>query len=270
MRISHWPTQRICYLFLNGDNMTQQRIAVITGAARGIGLAVTSQLLNDNYQVVMVDRDADALLCASGQFSPSQVMTIATDLADPDAPAEIERAVSKQFGTASVLINNAGIAPKHDGRGWNIVEITLEEWHQVLDVNLTAAMLMCKTFLPGMQRQKYGRIVNVSSSAGRSAGVLNGPAYMASKAGLLGLTRHIAGNFGRDGITANTLAPGRIITPLSSQWSSEQEAAYNRANPCGRSGTPEEAAAAIAYLVSENAGFTNGAVIDINGGTFMA
>lgn len=250
--------------------MEPQRTAVITGAARGIGLATAVRLVADQFRVVLVDRDAGELQAVSEQFHASQVMAVAVDLADPEAPAEVKRAASKQFGPVCVLVNNAGIAPKHDGRGWNVVEITLEEWHQVLTVNLTAAMLMCKTFIPDMQQLKHGRIVNVSSSAGRTAGVLNGPAYMASKAGLLGLTRHVAGTYGRDGITANTLAPGRIITPLSSQWSAEQEAAYNRANPCGRSGMPEEAAAAISYLVSDAAGFTNGAVIDINGGTFMA
>lgn len=250
--------------------MHQQRIAVVTGAARGLGLAAATRLVADNFRVAMVDRDAGVLAQAAASFPAAQVMTVTADLADPAAPAAIEQAVRARFGTATVLVNNAGIAPKHDGRGWNVVEITLDEWQQVMAVNLTGAMLMCKAFIPGMQREKYGRIVNVSSTAGRTSGVLNGPAYMASKAGLIGLTRHVAAVFARDGITANTIAPGRIVTPLAAQWSPEQEAAYNRANPCGRSGVPEEAAAAIAYLVSEAAAFTNGAILDINGGIFMA
>ena len=249
--------------------MQKQRIAVVTGAAQGLGLAFAQKLVADQFRVVMVDRDPAQLEKAAASLPREQVMTVTADLSDRAAPAAVERAVRERFGIATVLVNNAGIAPKHDGRAWNIVETTLEEWDQVVAVNLTAVMMMCKAFIPGMQQEKYGRIVNVSSTAGRTSGVLNGPSYMATKAGVLGLTRHVAGTFGRDGITANALAPGRIITPLAARWSPEQEAAYNRANPTGRSGVPEEAAAAVAYLVSEAAGFTNGAIIDINGGQFM-
>lgn len=247
-----------------------QRTALVTGAARGIGLATSQRLLELGHRVVMVDRDAAELAAASASFPAENILLITADLSQPDAAGKIEKQVSSHFGTVSILVNNAGIAPKHDGHAWDVVEITLEEWHTVLSVNLTAALLLCKHFIPGMQKQKFGRIINVSSSAGRTAGIVNGPAYMASKAGLLGLTRHIAGAFGRDGITANSLAPGRIITPLSMQWSADREEAYNSKCPVGRSGTAHEAAAAIAYLADDEAGFTNGAVIDINGGTFMS
>lgn len=242
----------------------------MTGAARGIGLAVAERFVADGHWVAMVDRGENELLEAAEQFPPEQVMTVARDLARPESATEVFSAVEARFGTASILVNNAGIAPKHDGRGWTALEITLEEWHAVLAVNLTAALMLSQAFIPGMRAQGFGRIVNVSSSAGRTSAFQNGAAYMVSKAGLLGLTRHLASTFGRDGITANAIAPGRIVTPLSSQWSPERESLYNQSNPVGRSGTVAEAAAAIAYLVDEHAGFTNGAVIDINGGAFMA
>ncbi len=246
-----------------------QRVAVVTGAARGIGLAASERLLAAGHRVAMIDRDAASLAEAAARLPADRVMTVTADLGRPEAAGEVATAVAARFGTVGILVNNAGIAPKHDGRGWSAVEVTLEEWHTVLAVNLTAAMLMSQALIPGMQAQRFGRIVNVSSSAGRTAAFQNGVAYMVTKAGILGLTRHLAGTFGRDGITANAIAPGRIVTPLSSQWSVEREALYNKSNPTGRSGTVEETAAAIAYLVDEQAGFTNGAVIDINGGAFM-
>jgi 3-oxoacyl-[acyl-carrier protein] reductase len=246
------------------------RIAVVTGAARGIGLAVAQQFVSDGYRVALVDRDEAEVQKVAAGLPADSVVAFTADLADFTAPERLVRAVDEALGTPTILVNNAGIAPKHNGRAWSVTETTLEEWQQVLDVNLTSAMLMCKAFIPGMQRARFGRVVNVSSTAGRTAAVLNGPAYMCSKAGLLALTRHVAQQYGRDGITANTVALGRVITPLASLWSPEQEEAYNRSNPTGRSGRAEEVAAAVAYLVSDAAGFTNGSIVDVNGGAFMA
>ena len=196
-------------------------------------------------------------------------MTVVADLARAEAPAQVASAVAGQLGAVSILVNNAGIAPKHNGRGWNAVEVSLEEWHTVLAINLTAVLLLSKAVIPACRRSAMAES-STCLHRRRTAAFQNGAAYMASKAGLLGLTRHFASAFGRDGITANAVAPGRIVTPLSSQWSAEREALYNQTNPVGRSGTMEEAAAAIGYLASEQAGFTNGAIIDVNGGAFMA
>ena len=255
---------------MSTNAIPRPRVAIVTGGASGIGLATVEYLLAAGHRVAAVDRDAEGLARLATHAAGPRLMTVVADLARAEAPAQVASAVAGQLGAVSILVNNAGIAPKHNGRGWNAVEVSLEEWHTVLAINLTAVLLLSKAVIPGMQAQRYGRIVNVSSSAGRTAAFQNGAAYMASKAGLLGLTRHFASAFGRDGITANAVAPGRIVTPLSSQWSAEREALYNQTNPVGRSGTMEEAAAAIGYLASEQAGFTNGAIIDVNGGAFMA
>lgn len=246
-----------------------EQIAVITGGAQGLGLATAERFLAKGYQVAIVDRNNVAMEEVEKKYRHKTLLCIDEDLAENSAPERILAQVQEQLGTATILVNNAGIAPKHGGKAWTVTQTSLEEWHEVLNINLTAALLMCKVFIPGMQAQKYGRIVNVSSSAGRTTAVLNGPSYMCSKAGLIALSRHIAQQYGADGITANTVAFGRIVSPLASLWSPELEQSYNQKNPVKRSGRPEEAAAAIDYLSSALSGFTNGAILDVNGGAFM-
>ncbi|MDM0071431.1 SDR family NAD(P)-dependent oxidoreductase [Variovorax sp. J31P207] len=251
-------------------NHVSPRIAVVTGAARGIGLAVAQRLSADGLRVALVDRDEAELAKVATMLPAARIACVTADLADPEAPRTIAQEVARLLGTPTILVNNAGIAPKHDGRAWSVTETSLEEWQRVMNVNLTSAMLMCQALLPGMQKEGFGRVVNVSSSAGRTAAVLNGPSYMCSKAGMLALSRHVAQHYGKDGITSNTVALGRVITPLALLWTLEQEEAYNKRNPVGRSGRAEEVADAVAYFVGELAGFTNGTVLDINGGAFMA
>jgi 3-oxoacyl-[acyl-carrier protein] reductase len=148
--------------------------------------------------------------------------------------------------------------------------MTDEEWDTVLAVNLTAVVRLCRLFLPEMQSANYGRIINVASLAGRTRSRVAGPAYVTTKAAVIGLTRSIAGDFGRFGITANCVAPGRIISAMSGPASTPLNQDYLLQIPSAKFGTVDEVAAAIGYLASEAAGFVNGAVLDINGGAFMA
>jgi 3-oxoacyl-[acyl-carrier protein] reductase len=179
--------------------------------------------------------------------------------------------IKQRFGTVSILVNNAGISPKRaDGLSNGILDLTIEEWSKVLLVNLTTVMQITQLFLPDMKAQGFGRIVSVSSLAGRSKSVVAGPSYMASKAGILGLMRAIASEMGPFGITANCVAPGRILTEMAMQAGEAVNQRYADQIPVRRLGTADEVGASIAFLCADTSGFINGATIDINGGFFMS
>jgi 3-oxoacyl-[acyl-carrier protein] reductase len=244
------------------------RIALVTGAARGIGLACAQGFLAKNYRVVAADRvPADPGVYA--QYG-ANVRIERLDVTDRAAIEALRTSIENEWGTVSVLVNNAGISPKKpDGTSSGILEIDDLEWEKVIAVNLTTVLRMSQIFLPGMKRIKWGRIVNVSSLAGRAKSLVAGGSYMASKAGLLGLTRAIASEMGPLGITANAVAPGRILTEMAMQAGEDVNRRYAEQIPVRRLGTTDEVAAAILYLASVEAGFVNGALLDINGGFYM-
>jgi 3-oxoacyl-[acyl-carrier protein] reductase len=247
------------------------RTALVTGAARGIGLATAEALLAAGHRVALVDRDADAVRTAANRLPPDRTLAIAQDVSRPDAGEKLDQAVRGRWEAVSILVNNAGIpSPRRDGRTAGLLEMTVEEWNAVLDTNLSAALRLSRQFIPFMREQRWGRIVNVSSLAGRSRTYISGVSYMASKAGLLALARSIAGEFGREGITANCVAPGYIETAMAALHGAEKNAEIATNIPLGRAGTPQEVAAAIAFLASVEAGYVTGTVIDVNGGIFMA
>ncbi|MBY3325669.1 SDR family oxidoreductase, partial [Rhizobium laguerreae] len=150
----------------------------------------------------------------------------------------------------------------------NVSDLTLEEWNDVLAVNVTGTMLCCRAVLPGMKKSGFGRIILVGSLAGRTRPRIAGASYAASKAALSGLSRVLVSQYGPYGITSNVVAPGRILTPLTGSPESKINVDALARIPAGRLGMPEDVAAVIAFLVSEDAGFVNGAIIDVNGGEF--
>jgi 3-oxoacyl-[acyl-carrier protein] reductase len=246
-----------------------QRIALVTGAAKGIGLATSQKLISAGCKVVMVDR----LPLDLGKLgmSSENALAFSGDVSDTAFLSRLKEQIEARLGTVSILVNNAGISPKRsDGRSSGILEVTLDEWSKVLLINLTTVMQLSQLFLPGMQAQKFGRIVSLSSLAGRSKSIVAGPSYMASKAGVLGLMRAIASEMGPHGITANCVAPGRILTDMAMQAGEEVNRRYAEQIPVRRLGTAEEVADAITFLCAESSGFINGATIDINGGFFMS
>jgi len=251
--------------------MTHGRVAVVTGAARGIGRATAQRLGRDGHRVVLLDVLAKPLeetveaLRADGL----DAVGFTVDLAEEAQLAALPARMGSLLDEVAVLVNNAGISPKRNGVKLPALEIGLEEWERVLRVNLTAPFRMAQLCLPAMLRQRWGRIVNISSRGGRSVAVAGGTHYTATKAGLLGLTRTLAREFAGDGVTVNSIAPGRIQTPMTDGSTPEVLARVRAAIPVGRFGTPEEVAAMVAYLVSEEAGFVTGACFDINGGALM-
>ena len=232
------------------------RTALVTGAARGIGLATAIELLRDGRQVVLADLAAPDL-----ELVPQELRARAS---------AVVADMVQRHGGVDILVNNAGISLKNaSGQSNGILEVGLGEVQQILDVNLLSMLRLCQLALPGMKQRGWGRIVNVSSLAGRGKSIVAGPAYMLSKSAVLGLSRSIASEMGQYGITTNCVAPGRILTPMAQQAGDEVNRRYAEQIPVRRLGEAAEVGAAIRYLCSESAGFTNGAVIDVNGGFFM-
>ncbi len=249
------------------------RRSLVTGAASGIGLAIARQLVAQGHAVLLADRAETLADVASGLaqehgHAPAPLHAL-VDLDDPAQTVALAATATARLGGVDVLVNCAGISPKRNGQSAAPTELALDEWERVMRINLTAPFLLSRELLGGMQARGFGRIVNIASRAGRTFVAPAGTHYAASKAALLGLTRHLAGVYAPHGITVNAVAPGRIETPLSSTSAPDVLAAAVRSIPAQRLGTPDEIAAAVAYLVSDGAAYVTGACLDVNGGVFM-
>lgn len=259
---------------MSTQNTPTGRIALVTGGASGIGLATVRRLQEDGHAVVVVDR-SDTAHSVAHELSTSRVPVYA-EIADLSSTADLDRltsAITAKHGGIDILVNNAGIHPKReDGSHFPIEEISLDQWNQVMTINLSATFLLSKWAMVHMKRRGWGRIVNVSSRAGRVYMDVSGAHYAASKAAVIGFTRTLAGECGPYGVTANTVAPGRIKTPLSDVSglgaSQNLHEVFSKTVPLRRVGTSDELAASISFLASEDASFITGAVLDVNGGIF--
>lgn len=244
---------------------------VITGAARGIGFGIARRFLEEGAKVILSDTQEESLQEAISSLGPlaEQARTVVCDVSRADHVAGLMEAVQHYFGGVSVLVNNAGISPKHAGLKASIADMSEAEWRQVLDINLTGAFLCARAALPLMQAAGWGRIINIASQAGRTRTDIAGAHYAASKAGMMGLARTLAVEGGKYGITANSIAPGRIETPMAAVAGAAVNVEYLTRIPVGRLGTPADVAAAVAFLASDEAGFISGITLDVNGGAFM-
>jgi len=240
------------------------RVAIVTGAVRGLGRAVASRLHERGASVAINVRDAGR----AGQVARAiggRARAVPGDVAAPDGPESIVRQTLALFGRIDILINNAALPLTT-----RFERITADEWRRALEVNLTAPFLLIQAALPTMKAQGYGRIINISSTAGRMVSTLGGAHYTASKTGLLGLTRAAAKELGRYGVTVNAVCPGMIDTELTRESAStETLEGLAKGFPVPRLGTALEVADLICFAASESAGYITGASLDVNGGDLM-
>jgi NAD(P)-dependent dehydrogenase (short-subunit alcohol dehydrogenase family) len=240
------------------------RVAIVTGASRGLGLAAAQRLHELGASVAVNVRDRGRAEAAAASIG-ERALAVAGDVTGDGVPDRIVKATLDRFGRVDILVNNAALA-----RSTRFEQLSADEWRAALETNMTAPFLLIKAVLPAMKAQKYGRIINISSSAGRMVSTLGGAHYTASKTGLLGLTRAAAKELGKFGITVNAVCPGMIDTELTREHANDALLEKLAAGyPVPRIGTSREVADLICFAASEGAGYITGASFDINGGDLM-
>jgi 3-oxoacyl-[acyl-carrier protein] reductase len=245
--------------------MSEKRLAVVTGAARGIGRAIVLELLKQGRIVAGLDLNTAALaelekVVADAGFS---VITKSVDITKTELLTEVLDELSKEYGGIAILVNNAGIT-----RDKLMMQMEEADYDILMSVNLRAAFMATRTALRPMIRNKFGRIINISSVAGvfGQAGSAN---YAASKAGLIGMTKSIVREVAKKGITANCIAPGFILTDMTSVLPDVVKEAAMAFIPARKMGSPEDVAKAVAFLASDESGYINGQVLHVDGGMAM-
>jgi 3-oxoacyl-[acyl-carrier protein] reductase len=243
------------------------RVAVVTGGSRGIGAATARALARNGALVAVVGRDPAAIAATVESITThgGRAIGAAADCRSEEAIDELHRTVAQQLGPVDILATFAG----GDGMPVPTDQETGEHWRDVLESDLTSTFLTISAFLPGMIARHSGTIITMSSAAARQA-AKSSAAYAAAKAGVIAFTRHLAGEFAKDGIRANCLAPSAIENDRMRAWmSAEERAALGAAFPLGRIGQPEDVAAAALFLASSASSWITGVTIDISGGKVM-
>jgi NAD(P)-dependent dehydrogenase (short-subunit alcohol dehydrogenase family) len=252
---------------VNNNLSLQGRVGIVTGGARGIGGAISRMLADDGAQVAViglpVDRERTETLRSHLNGSAARVHFYEGNVGVYDQCKAAIEAIVKEHGRIDFLVNNAGITADHTVR-----KMTVDEWQTVLQVNLTGPFFMTKAVLDQMVEQKYGRIVNISSVVGES-GNFGQANYAAAKAGLIGLTKTVALEVARSGVTVNAVAPGFIETDMTKAMPSAAIETAISETPAKRLGQPEEVAHVVRFLVDEKSGYITGAVYKVNGGWYM-
>lgn len=250
----------------------KNKVAFVTGASRGIGAAAAQILAKRGAKVALAARTVSDLegVASIIRQSGGEALVVSGSVLDVDQINNMVKKVIEHWGRIDILVNNAGLGTPISP----VEEIREEDWDQTIALNLKSAFLVTRAVVPFMKRQKYGRIVNVSSYAGRNYSLISGPQYSSAKAGLLGFTKHMAAELGPFGICVNAVAPSIVLTArVQAKWAARSEEEQRRILeriPLRRLGQPEEVATVIAFLASDDASYVNGVCIDINGGSYMA
>ena len=247
------------------------KLALVTGAAQGIGFAISQRLIDIGYSVAMLDKDSSVIESAKSLAKKNDAAKgFILDLSDLQSIGSLPSLIGEKFKDLCVLVNNAGISPKFQGKKRQFIDIPLQEWQSVMDINLTASFLVTQVCLRPMISNMKGRIVNITSQASRTRTPVPGAHYAASKAAIAGYTRILAGEVAQCGITVNCIAPGRIESKMTQEVGDLVNAELAKSIPMGRLGKPHDVAGVVEFLVSDSASYLTGVTIDVNGGNYMA
>ncbi|NIY78966.1 MAG: 3-oxoacyl-[acyl-carrier-protein] reductase [Rhodobacteraceae bacterium] len=236
--------------------------ALITGASGGIGGAIAKALYDAGATVALSGTRVEPLEALAAELG-ERAHVLPCNLSDKEAVEALPKQAAEVMGSVDILVNNAGIT-----RDNLFMRMSDDEWESVLNVNLTSTMRLCKGVLRGMMKARWGRIVNISSIVGATGNPGQGN-YAASKAGMVGMSKSLAYEVATRGITVNCVAPGFIATAMTDKLTIDQKEKINAQIPSARMGTPEEIAAAVVYLASQEAGYTTGTTLHVNGGMAM-
>lgn len=240
-----------------------KKVALVTGGAKGIGAATVKKLCKDGYAVAINYNTSEQRALSLCSFCASEGFTVIPVKCDVSVSSDVEKMFSQieeKLGPVELLVNNAGVSL------WGLFDtVTDEEWNNIIGTNLTGTFNCIRRAIPAMLKNKYGRIINISSVWGQE-GASCEAVYSASKAGIIGLTKALAKEYAPSGITVNCLCPGVIDTEMMSRFSDEEKAAICEEIPVGRMGTPEEIAHAVSFLADKNSAYITGQILGINGG----
>lgn len=236
------------------------KTGIVTGGARGIGRAIVERLTSEGAKVMIADLDVETGQAAAAEIGNGAIAQ-KLDVTSPESWEAAVNTAKEAWGRVDILVNNAGIA----GRSAVAWELSIDEWKQVIDIDLSGVFYGCRSVLPTMLEQGYGRIVNISSIAGKE-GNPNASPYSAAKAGVIGLTKSLAKEVATKGVIVNAITPAVIETEILKQVSAEHIAYMTSRIPMGRVGQPREVAALAAFLCSDDVSFSTGAVFDLSGG----
>ncbi len=244
----------------------KNRVAIITGAAQGLGFAMAKMMGENGMGVALVDINAEKAKAAADGLAKTgaKAAGFACNVADNASIAAMTKQVADHFGQIDVVVNSAGTM-----NATKIPDVTREEWDKMMSINLGGTFFVSQAALPYIKKSKAGRIINIASNAGRMGGFENSMTYSASKGGVIALTFGMARQLAPDNITVNAVCPSTVATDMIKAYSPEAMQRLLSRVPLGRLAQPEDVAAAVCYLASEEAGFVTGLLLDVNGGLYM-
>lgn len=253
---------------MNLQNRLKDKVAIVTGGAGGIGAAVAKRLVAEGGSVVIADINLDSAKTVASSLG-ANVLACEFDASNQDSIREVVETTVSYFGGLDILHNNAALtAPEMQACDTNAVDIPLDVWNSILEVNLTGYLVGCKYAIPYMIERGGGSIINTASNSG-IVGDISRIGYGTSKAGIINMTRHIATQFGRSGIRCNAIAPGIVMTEATAKAVPDIAANFGKHLALARMGTPEDIAAVVAFLAADESGYITGQCIGVDGGSLI-